>query len=463
MIQETERNYLGGLFLMAIREMNPSDISQSAYGLSPDDFYDHQNRSIFQSIKKRLEQGKSFDAMLIIEDCGTSVDARYVLELVRNTASAANTSEYKSLIRQASIKRQGMGVGQKIIELMSQTESPLKSLGMAETMIQSLMGKANSDGGNFLHISDILAQYLSEIENRLQNPEQTTGLMTGIEEFDCRLEDGLQPGSLIVMGGRPGMGKTAMMLALIKGMASQMKDRSALAFSLEMSVQQLAKRYATFYTGRSYDGMLEEMKRDPDGHMWPKLAEMISDNKSLPIYMRGTSSLTIEQLCADVRHHARDNQIGLITVDYLGLMEMPSADRHDLSIGKVTRSLKNLAMETGCVIILLAQLNRGVEQRKDKRPLPSDFRDSGSIEQDADYIITLYRDSVYDEETVMRTIGEAHWCKVRHGAPFRAFMDFRNGNWVKLDMDQGVAHNMMLESLAKSESKPFAKQKSYDV
>lgn len=462
MIQETERNYLGSLFLMAIREMNAGDISQSTYGITHDDFHDHQHKAIFRAIKKRLEQGKSFDAMLISDDCGTAVDVGYLFDLVKNTASTANVSEYKSKIKESSIKRQGIGIGQQIIDLMSQTESPIKSLGIAETMIQTLMGKANSDAGNFIHISDILAEYLSEIENRLLNPEQATGLMTGIEEFDCHLEDGLQPGSLVIMGGRPGMGKTAMMLALIKGMASQMKDRSALAFSLEMSIQQLAKRYATFYTKRSYDGMIEEMQRDPDGHMWPKIAEMLTENKSLPIYMRGTSNLSIEQLCADVRHHARDNPIGLVAIDYLGLMDMPSADRHDLSIAKVTRSLKNLAMETGCVIILLAQLNRGVEQRRDKRPLPSDFRDSGAIEQDADYIITLYRDAVYDEETVMRTIGEAHWCKVRHGAPFRAFMDFKGGNWNKLDMDQGVAHNMMLESLAKSEPKTYSK-KSYDV
>ena len=448
---------------MAIREMNPNDISQSAYGLSPDDFYDHQHRAAFKAIKKRLEQGKSFDAMLISDDCGSAVDAGYLFELVRNTASSANVSEYKNKIKQSSIKRQGIGIGQQIMDLMTQTENPAQALGAAETLIQTLMGKANSEGGNFIHISDILASYLDEIQNRLDNPEQATGLMTGLPDLDCHLEDGLQPGSLIIMGGRPGMGKTAMMLALIKGMASQMKDRSVLAFSLEMSLIQLAKRYATFYTKRSYDGMIEDMQRDPDGHMWPKISQMIQENKSLPIYMRGSSNLSIEQLCADVRRHARDNAIGLIAIDYLGLMDMPTADRHDLSIAKVTRSLKNLAMETGCVIILLAQLNRGVEQRKDKRPLPSDFRDSGAIEQDADYIITLYRDSVYDEQSVMRNIGEVHFCKARHSAPFRAFMDFRAGNWLKLDIDQGVAHNMMLESLAKADSKPFGKQKSYDV
>jgi replicative DNA helicase len=127
-----------------------------------------------------------------------------------------------------------------------------------------------------------------------------------------------------------------------------------------------------------------------------------------------------------------------VAIDYLTLMQMPNADRRDLSVGEVTRTLKNLAKEVGCNVLLLAQLNRGVESRQNKRPLPSDFRDSGSIEQDADYIITLYRDAVYNEETEMGAIGEADWCKVRHGSTFRGFLNFKNGMWVD-DLEQAYA------------------------
>lgn len=205
--------------------------------------------------------------------------------------------------------------------------------------------------------------------------------------------------------------------------------------------------------------MVNELQNDPDETMWTKIFKLVGDDQNLPIYVADSSRMSVEQVCADVRQHARDNRVGLIAIDYLGLMDMPSADRHDLSIAKVTRALKLLAMELSCVVLLLSQVNRGVEKRDNKRPIASDFANSGAIENDADYVVTLYRDNYYNEDSMMGDIGEVNFVKNRHGEPFRVFMNFTNGNWID-NCSQAEAYNLMTQSMSKpaykSEKKPYA-------
>lgn len=453
---EHERNFIGCLFLMALRDMSPDDISIAASGIEPDDFADHQHQSIFAAVKLRSDTGQSFDVPLILKGCQGKVDHHYLFDLCANSTSTANTAEYKRLIKQYSIKRKGLALTNQIAELLHKNPDPVQTLGYAETLIKELMGKSSMNSSSFTHISKMLTGYIDDLEQKLNSPESNKGYMTGIKCFDDRLEDGIQAGSLIVMGGRPGMGKTALMLSLIRGFTESHKERSTFVYSLEMSLPQLAKRYATFYTGMSYDRMIQEINRDPDGLIWGKLAKMAHENRELPIYMKDTANLTVDQVCSDIRKNNRENPVGLVALDYLTLMKIPDSDRRDIGIGEVTRTLKNLAKEIGCVIVLLAQLNRSVESRPNKRPLPSDFRDSGSIEQDADYIITLYRDAVYDEDSPIADIAEADWCKVRHGTPFKAYMGFVNGAWVDTFNQPSAKERVRSAMAPKKKERPFA-------
>lgn len=456
---ETEQQYLGCLMLMGFREMNPHDISSACNGLQPDDFMTPQNRAIFNSIKNRSDRGQSFENILIIEDCKDEVSHTYVFEIFKNAVSTANVSEYKRIVKSNSVRRQALQSLNVIADMLHTSETPQRALGEAETIIQTLMGKASVDSGSFTHISQILTGYVNELEKRLAGDKETMGLTTSMPTIDEYLDGGIQPGSLVVMGGRAGSGKTSMMLSLIKGFAREMKTRSALAFSMEMSNLQLAKRYVSSHTGASYNRMVHELQNDPDETMWAKIFKLVGDDQNLPIYIADSSKLSVEQVCADVRQHARDNRVGLIAIDYLGLMDMPSADRHDLSIAKVTRALKLLAMELSCVVLLLSQVNRGVEKRDNKRPIASDFANSGAIENDADYVVTLYRDNYYNEDSMMGEIGEVNFVKNRHGEPFRVFMNFTSGNWID-NCNQAEAYNLMTQSMSrpsyKSEPKPYA-------
>lgn len=445
---EIEQQFVGGLFLMSIREMAPSDILQSCSGLSVSDFYNQPCGVAFGIVKKRCERGLSFDVPLIISESSGKIDSRYLFEIVNAVASTANMGEYRRLIKQSSLRREGMALGNTISDMLSKSDDPAVTLGQAESMIQTLMGKAHFGKSDFIHLSELFGQYIDEVDQRLKGTGQEKVLLTGIDTIDQQLDGGILPGSLIVMGGRPASGKTSLMLSFLRGMARAMGGREALAFSLEMSNLQLAKRYASFYTGKSYNAMIEDMQRDPDGTMFSKISAMIGQDQDLPIYLSDSRNLSIEKLCADVRTRAKESDVGVICVDYLGLMDLPKADRHDLSIGTITRSLKILAGELDCVVLLLAQVNRGVEQRANKRPMPSDFRDSGSIEQDADYIFTIYRESVYNPDTPMGSIGEIICGKSRHSHTFTTYMDFVNGSWID-GVDQASAYNRSTEEQQK--------------
>lgn len=456
MIVEFEQQYLGGLFIMAAREEDINDIEARAMLVKPEDFYSEFHGRVHQAVIARLNERKSFDLVTISDaivkhEKATQGDIGYIAELVRNTASTASLKEYAAKIKNHAVKRQGMALANRLSEAFGESDNPLEVLGHAESLIQELMGKATTDESRMKHIKEVMLEYIDDLEASIKDPDHSKGLRTGKKSVDDFLGwKGFVPGSLVVMGGRPSVGKSAAMLDLMTATA-QNNDVDVMAYSMEMPNSQLMERIVSGETKYDQEKLIKSLASDSgvdSQQAWDMVFNLFSRLESSRLYMNDDPNLSIEQIKSDVRQRNRVSKVGAIFIDYLQLMKTAKAENRNLAIGDVTRQLKVLARETGAVIFLLAQLNRDVEKRGDKRPVASDFRDSGSIEQDADYIICLYRDLLYNADTMMGNIGEWLFRKVRHGAIGTVFNEFIAGQWVCCPQEYGMSkHNQQEQAM----------------
>jgi len=422
---EAEQSVLGGLLL------DNSAWDRIADRLIGEDFYRHDHRLIFQHISRLIEQSRPADAITVYEALQTSGKAAdagglvYLNSLAQNTPSAANIRRYAEIVRERAVLRRLITVGEEVASsaLNPQGREAKQILDEAETKVFQIAEQGARDRGGFQKLEPLLTKVVERIQELFDrgNSSDVTGVPSGFHDLDSKTA-GFQEGDLIIIAGRPSMGKTALALNIGQHVAIDMGMPVAV-FSMEMGAEQLAMRLLGSVGRIDAQRLRTGRLTDED---WPKLSEAIERMHAAPLHIDETPALSSLDLRARARRLAREyGKLGLIVVDYLQLMSANSAgENRATEISEISRSLKGLAKELKVPVIALSQLNRTVEQRQDKRPVMSDLRESGAIEQDADVILFIYRDEVYNPESPDKGIAEIIIGKQRNGPIGRVQLRF---------------------------------------
>ena len=395
---EGESSVLGGLLLDNAAWDRVGDI------LMDTDFYRYEHRLIYAAIGVLVNGSKPADVITVFEHMQSQGRAEeigglaYLNSLAQYVPSASNIRRYAEIVRDRSILRKLVTAsdeiatnafnpkGRPVSEIVDESEQKIFKIGE--------QGKRNKQG--FQAMDSLVVQLLDRVQEMADNPNDVTGVRTGFYDLD-RQTAGLQAGDLIVLAARPSMGKTALAINIAENVALN-EGLPVAVFSMEMGAAQLAVRIVGSI-GRIDQGHLRTGKLTDDE--WPRLSEAIEKLRTISLHIDESPGLNSSEVRANARRLSRQyGQLGLIVVDYLQLMSGSSSDGENRAteLGEISRGLKMLARELKCPVIALSQLNRSVEQRPDKRPMMSDLRESGAIEQDADVIMFIYRDDYYNKE-----------------------------------------------------------------
>ncbi len=424
---EAEQSLLGGLLL----ENTALDVVADV--VVENDFYRLEHRLVFRAICQLVHDGKPADIVTVQEELALHDELEsaggfdYLVTLAQSTPSAANIRRYAEIVRERAIVRQLAEVGTEIARSAynPQGKSAEKLLDEAESKVFQIAESTEKSKQGFLEMPDLLRQNIEKIDTlyRRDNPNEVTGVATGFTDLD-RMTSGLQKGDLIIVAGRPSMGKTAFALNIAENIA--IVDKLPVAvFSMEMGGAQLVMRMLGS-VGRLDQSILKNGSLT-DEH-WERLNEAVIRLSDAPIFIDETPGMTVLEVRARARRLARkfNGKLGLIVIDYLQLMSGSSRnDNRAAELGEISRSLKALAKELQVPVIALSQLSRLVEQRTDKRPMMSDLRESGAIEQDADLIMFMFRDEYYTKEaSEFKGLAECIIGKHRNGPTGRIFLTF---------------------------------------
>ncbi len=419
---EAEQAVLGGLML----DNNAWD--KVADRLSDVDFYRHDHRAVFNSMIDLARKDKPFDVLTVadkLKESNLLNDAggeAYLFELANNTPSVANISAYSDIVRERSILRQLIGVSHDIAESAFHPDGrdSLDILDEAERRVFAISEK-KMRGEGAIDIKNLLAKAVNRINILFESKGSLTGLSTGFQDLDERTS-GLQDSDLIIVAGRPSMGKTAFAMNIAENAAIKSK-KPVLVFSMEMPGDSLAMRMMSSLGRIDQHKVRTGQLHDED---WPRMTSAVSILSEAPLFIDDTPALSPAEVRARARRIAREHgDLGLIVVDYLQLMQVPgSKENRTTEISEISRNLKALAKELKVPVMALSQLNRSLESRTDKRPMMSDLRESGSIEQDADLILFIYRDEVYNVNTPDKGKAEIIISKHRNGPIGKFFLTF---------------------------------------
>lgn len=409
---EAEQAVLGGLML---DNNGFDDVSEI---VSDVDFYRRDHRLIYSAMFQLAEQAKPFDVITlgeVLENSGVLEQAggmAYLAELAKNTPSASNIKAYAEIVRDRSVLRQMIQVSNEVADSAfdPQGRSTNELLDEAERKVFAIAEQGAKKGGPE-GIKSILKSTVDKIDELFSNEEALTGLSTGFTDLD-EMTSGLQPSDLVIVAARPSMGKTTFSMNLVEN-AIIRTGKPALVFSMEMPSESIVMRMLSSL-GRIDQTRIRSGKLEEED--WPRFNSAISMLAEQKLFIDDQGGLSPVEVRARARRIARDvGQIGIILVDYLQLMQVPGAESRVAEISEISRSLKGLAKEMNCPVVALSQLNRSLEQRPNKRPVMSDLRESGAIEQDADVIMFIYRDEVYNEDTEDKGIAEIIIGKQRNG------------------------------------------------
>lgn len=415
---ESETSVLGGLLL------DNDAWDQVADLLKADDFYRYEHKFIFETIGKMLELRQTVDVITVyqkINSVGRSQEVgglEYLNALAQYVPSATNIRRYAELVREQSILRNLVAAGDEIASAGFNTEGlPVAQvLDEAEQRIFTIGNDSARLKQGFQDMPKLIAGLIDHVQEMSEKDSDITGISTGFADLDSKTS-GLQPGELIILAARPSMGKTALAINIAENVALNNKLPVAV-FSMEMSAGQLTIRIAGS-VGRIDQTRLRAGKLNEDE--WSRFTEVSERLGNSPIHIDDTPALNSSQLRASARRLARQTGgLGLIVVDYLQLMVAGgdgrrSAENRAYELAEITRGLKALSKELNCPVLALSQLSREVEKRTDKRPLMSDLRESGAIEQDADVIMFIYRDDYYNKESKESGVAELIIAKQRSG------------------------------------------------
>jgi replicative DNA helicase len=410
---EAEQSLLGGLMLDNAAWDKVADLIVAS------DFYRKDHRLIFAGIAELAETSNPCDVVTLSEfldnrdELEASGGLEYLAMLSNETPGAANVRAYARILRERSTLRSLISAGNQISGSAFATDGRSASdlVDEAERLVFEIAEKGSRGQVGFRHLKSILPDAVDRIDLLHQSGGNITGIPTGFTEFD-KLTAGLQAGELIVIAGRPSMGKSTLAVNIAENAAIGAKVPTAI-FSMEMPSQQLAFR------------MISSLGRVDQTHLrtgnfpdedWSRINTAVQLMSDAPIFIDDSASLSPTEIRARARRLKREHGLGLIVVDYLQLMQVHgSTENRATEISEISRSLKALAKELELPIIALSQLNRSVEQRTDKRPVMSDLRESGAIEQDADLIVFIYREEVYNPDTPRKGIADINIAKQRNG------------------------------------------------
>jgi len=411
---QAEQSVLGGLML------DNQTWDSVADKVVETDFYRRDHRLIFRAIAQLAEKQDPFDVVTLSEVLETTGELQdvgglaYLSTLARDTPSAANIVAYANIVRDRSVLRQLIHVGTEISDSAFTTEGRETAdlLENAERKVFEIAEQRQRGQGGFSSIKSLLAKAVDKIETLYELDGDITGASTGFTDLDEKTS-GLQPADLIIVAGRPSMGKTTIAMNMAENVALKSGVPVAV-FSMEMPGESLAMRMMSSL-GRIDQHKVRTGKLDDDD--WPRLTSAINLLAETKMFIDDTPALTPTEVRSRARRLTREHgQLGLIVLDYLQLMQSPaSGDNRVQQISDISRGLKALAKELNVPVIALSQLNRNLEQRPNKRPVMSDLRESGAIEQDADLIIFVYRDEVYHEDSPDKGIAEVIIGKQRNG------------------------------------------------
>ncbi|MEQ9502854.1 MAG: replicative DNA helicase [Deltaproteobacteria bacterium] len=406
---DAERAVLGSVLL------TNDSINVAVELLGPDDFYRPGHRMVYAAMTELSQKGEPVDAVTLSshlkarDELDSAGGIEGIIALAETVATAANIKYYAEIVKKKSTLRKLIEAATQIVAEAYDTSDPDGAVDEAERQIFEI-AKTKSKGG-ITPVSEIVVDAFQMIEKRADQRQAVTGVHTGITDLDHKTA-GLQPSDLIIVAGRPSMGKTAFSIGM--GLHAAVNTGKALAiFSLEMSKESLVMRMlcseGRVDSARLRGGFLNEED-------WPRLGRAAGRISEAPIFIDDTGAISVLEVRAKCRRLASEHGLDVIIIDYLQLMRgSPNSQSREQEISEISRGLKALAKELNVPVVALSQLNRGVEQRVDKRPGLSDLRESGAIEQDADVIMFVYRDEVYNPETEDRGISEIIVGKQRNG------------------------------------------------
>ncbi|MBG3131604.1 replicative DNA helicase [Proteus mirabilis] len=438
---EAEQSVLGGLMIDNERWDNVSE------RVTAEDFYSRPHRTIFSQMQRLLELGKPIDLITLSEalEQNAELDSvggfAYLAELSKNTPSAANINAYADIVRERAVVRDMIKVANEIADAgfdpQGRTSEDL--LDFAESRVfQIAETRANKDEGPKA-IDAILEETVEKIEQLYQKPHDgVTGVSSGYQDLDKKTA-GLQKSDLIIVAARPSMGKTTFAMNLCEN-AAMTEEKPVLIFSLEMPGNQIMMRMLASLSRVDQTRIRTGQLDDED---WARISStmgILLEKRNM--YIDDSSGLTPTEVRSRARRIYREHGgLSLIMIDYLQLMRVPSlSENRTLEIAEISRSLKALAKELQVPVVALSQLNRSLEQRADKRPVNSDLRESGSIEQDADLIMFIYRDEVYHESSDLKGVAEIIIGKQRNGPIGTVRLTF-NGQWSRFDNYAGPSYD----------------------
>ncbi len=434
---DAERAVLGGLMLDNKAWDRIADV------VTAEDFYRHDHRLIFNAIGELAERNQPLDAVTVSEFLARNDQLdemgglAFLGQLAKDTPSAANIQAYGQIVRERALLRNLIDVGVAIADsaYTSDGRDASELVDDAERSVFQIAERGKRRGSGFQALRKILPATIDRLDYLSHTEGDVTGLSTGFNSLDD-MTAGLQRGDLVIIAGRPSMGKTTLAMNIAENAAIG-SGKAVAIFSMEMSAEQISFRMIGSIGRVDQSNLRRGNFNDED---WNRINSAVAIMSEAKIYIDDTPSLSPTEVRARARRLARENGgLGLIVLDYLQLMQVQgNKENRATEISEISRSLKALAKELDCPVIALSQLNRSVEQRTDKRPVMSDLRESGAIEQDADVICFIYRDEVYDKETTRKGIADIIIAKQRNGPVGEVHLTFL-GQYTKFE-------NLMAES-----------------
>lgn len=405
-----ENNALGILLVSSDK------INLAVETIRPSDFYNPVNTTVYTAILNLYNSNNPVDLITVTEELRRmgQLDqiggVSYLAQLTTEVVTTVNIEYYLKIIKDKSILRHLIESGSETVDLAYEDNEEVGTvLEFAEKKLFDITQNATKKG--LVSVREILVESFKQMEERSMNPNSLTGVTTGFADLD-RILSGMQKSDLILLAARPSMGKTALMVNIATNAASRGKAKVAM-FSLEMSEGQLAQR---MMSAMSHVDLQKVISGNLDDEEWSKLLNGISVINKLDIHIDDTAGISPLELKAKARRLKAKSGLDLIVIDYLQLMQMGHrSDNRQQEISEISRSLKGIAKELEVPVVALSQLSRAPELRGDKRPMLSDLRESGAIEQDADVVLFLYRDEYYNSDTEKKNIGEVIIAKHRNG------------------------------------------------
>lgn len=435
---EAEQSVLGSMLI------DPESWDKVAELVTETDFYNRSHQTIFRAIVRLLNTNQPIDLITVSEELEKHDELddaggfAYLGELAKNTPSSANVASYAQIISERAITRELIGVAHEIAEIGYNPEGRNSAdiLDLAESRVFEIAERRTGENEGPRDVGAVLGKTIDRLEELVKTNKEVTGVTTGFTDLDKKTS-GLQPSDLIIVAARPSMGKTTFAMNLVEN-AMMAEEKPVLVFSLEMPSEQIMMRMLASLSRVDQTKIRTAQLDDEDWARISNTMAMLKDKDRL--FVDDSSGLTPMDVRSRARKLARERGgISLIMIDYLQLMRVPSlSENRTLEIAEISRSLKALAKELEVPVVALSQLNRTLEQRADKRPVNSDLRESGSIEQDADLIMFIYRDEVYHENSEDKGIAEIIIGKQRNGPIGTSRLTFQ-GQFSRFDNYAGPA------------------------